>query len=107
LHTTDSQARALFSIYALGLIGLSAEILFLYCHAWRLRGPLRLNDRERFMTRAELMGWSIPISLGTVSLVLALTLPTRKIEWAGWIYFSMFILVPSYRWFVARKRPPI
>ena len=107
LHTTERQARALFSIYALGLIGLSAEILLLYWHAWRLRAPLRLNDREKFMTRAELKGWSIPVSVGTTSLVLALTLPTRKIEWAGWIYFSMAILVPVYRWLVARKRPAV
>ena len=62
-------------------------------------------DREKFMTRGELRGWSIPISVGTASLVLALTLPTRNIVWAGWIYFSMAILVPAYRWVVARKRP--
>jgi hypothetical protein len=107
LHTTDPQARALFAIYALGLIGLAAEILLLYWHAWRLRGPLRLNDREKFMTRGELGGWSIPVSVGTASLVLALTLPTRNVEWAGWIYFSMAILVPVYRWLVARKRPAV
>jgi hypothetical protein len=106
-HTTDPQARALFSIYALGLIGLSAEILLLYGHAWRLREPLRLNERERYTTRGEMMGWSIPISVGTASLILALTLPTRHVEWAGWIYFSMGIVVPAYRWFVARNRPPI
>ncbi|MEN3369621.1 MAG: hypothetical protein V7609_1764 [Verrucomicrobiota bacterium] len=106
LHT-GPQARTLFAIYAMGLVGISAEVLLLYWHAWRLRGPLQLNDREKFMTRAELGGWSIPVSIGTASLVLALTLPTKNIEWAGWVYFSMAILVPAYRWFRTRKRPAI
>jgi hypothetical protein len=106
LHT-EAQARTLFAIYALGLVGISAEILLLYRRAWRLREPLQLDDRERFMTRGELAGWSIPVSVGTGSLVLALTLPIGKIEWAGWVYFSMAILVPVHKWFHRRKRPAI
>ena len=43
LHTTESQARTIFAIYALGLIAISAEILLLNLRAWQLRGPLRLN----------------------------------------------------------------
>ena len=44
LHTTESQARTIFAIYALGLIAISAEILLLNLRAWQLREPLRLND---------------------------------------------------------------
>src|ERR1700732_1232062 len=40
LHTTESQARAIFAIYALGLIAISAEILLLNLRAWQLREPL-------------------------------------------------------------------
>src|SRR5207244_9946296 len=74
LHTTESEARTIFAIYALGLIALSAEILLLNLRAWQLREPLRLNARERLVTRGELTGWSIPVGVGMVSLVLALTL---------------------------------
>src|SRR6266436_10032026 len=74
LHTTESQARTIFAIYALGLIAISAEILLLYLRAWQLREPLRLNERESLLTRGELSGWSIPVSVGIVSLVFALTL---------------------------------
>ena len=102
LHTTEAQARTLFAIYALGLIGIAAEILLLYLRAWQLRGPLRLNARESLMTRGELLGWSIPVSVGIVALVLALTLPIQKIEWAGWVYFSMVFLVPLFR--IVHKR---
>jgi uncharacterized membrane protein len=96
LHTTETQARTIFAIYALGLIAISAEILMLYLRAWQLREPLRLNARERLITRGELGGWSIPIGVGIVSLVLTITLPIERLDWAGWVYFSMAILVPLY-----------
>src|SRR5437763_8238704 len=93
LHTTESQARTIFAIYALGLIAISAEILFLNLRAWQLREPLRLNARERLMTRGELTGWSIPVSMGLVSLVFSFTLPIEHIAWCGWVYFLMAIML--------------
>jgi len=103
LHTTESQARTIFAIYALGLIAISAEILLLNLRAWQLRDPLRLNARERLVTRSELTGWSIPIGVGIVSLVSALTLPAEQIQWSGWVYFSMIILVPLHDFFHKRR----
>src|SRR5437588_866676 len=96
LHTTESQARTIFAIYALGLIAISAEILLLNLRAWQLREPLRLNALEELVTRGELTGWSIPVGVGIVSLVSALTLPKEQIQWSGWVYFSMNMLVPLY-----------
>ena len=104
LHTTPSEARALFALYALGLIGLAAEILLLYLRAWQLRSPLRLNGREGLITRSEIFGWSIPVCVGIAALILALTLPQERIEWAGWVYFSMAFLVPLYRVWVRRRQ---
>src|SRR3954464_9852777 len=87
LHTTEAQARTIFAIYALGLIAISAEILLLNLRAWQLREPLRLNARERLMTLGELTGWSIPVSVGIVSLLLSFILPIQEIAWCGWVYF--------------------
>src|SRR6266849_4404582 len=103
LHTTESQARTLFAIYALGTIAISAEILLLNLRAWLLREPLRLNALEKLMTRGELTGWSIPVSVGILSLVFALTLPAEKIQWSGWVYFSMIILVPLHDHYQRRR----
>src|SRR5438876_7626735 len=103
LHTTESQARTIFAIYALGLIAISAEILLLNFHAWQLREPLRLNAREKLVTRGELTGWSIPVGVGLVSLVLALTLPAEQIQWSGWVYFLMAIILRVH-WFWHRRR---
>ena len=103
LHTTESEARTIFAIYALGLVAISAEILLLNLRAWQLREPLRLNARERLVTRGELTGWSIPVSVGIISFVLALILPREQIAWSGWVYFSMIILVPVHAAYHRRK----
>ena len=42
-----------------------AGILLLNLRAWQLREPLRLNARERLMTRGEVAGWSIPVASGS------------------------------------------
>src|SRR5216110_2322693 len=103
LHTTESQARTIFAIYAVGLIAISAEILLLNLRAWQLREPLRLNALEELVTRGELTGWSIPVSVGFVSLVFALTFPAEQIQWSGWVYFLMAILVRVHRFLHKRR----
>src|SRR5260370_14253613 len=103
LHTTQSESTTLFSIYALGLVAISTEILLLNLRAWQLRDPLRLNALERLLTRGELTGWSVPGGVGIVALLFALTLPTEQIQWSGWIYFSMIILVPLHDFFHERR----
>src|SRR6184192_545408 len=103
LQTTEAHARTIFAIYALGLIAISAEILLLNLRAWQLREPLRLNARERLMTRGELSGWGIPVSVGLVSLVFSFTLPIEQIAWCGWVYFLMAIMLRVH-WFWHRRR---
>jgi hypothetical protein len=100
---SESQLRALFAIFALGFTAIALEMVLLNLRAWQLREPLLLNARERAMTLNEVTGWSIPVGVGLVSLVLALCLPITQIEWSGWIYFSMAILVPLHRARFRRK----
>lgn len=96
IHTLG-QARALFAVFAIGFSAMALEILLLNVRAWQLRAPLRLNARECSMTRGEIVGWCIPLSVGLTSLVLALTVPARQIAWSGWVYYSLAFLVPVYR----------
>jgi cation transport ATPase len=56
------------------------------------------------MTREEISGWSVPVCVGIISLVLALILPILELPWSGWVYFSMAVLVPLQRFFQKRKR---
>ena len=100
---SESQVRALFAVFALGFTAIALEMVFLNLRAWQLREPLRLDPRERAMTFHEVTGWSIPVGIGLVSLVLALSLPRAQIEWSGWIYLSMIVLVPLHRAYFRRK----
>ncbi len=101
---TDAEARAIFAIFAIGFTALALEIVLLNLRAWQLRDPLRLDAREKFITRSEILGWSVPVAVGLVSLVLALTLPINQIAWSGWVYFSMIVLVPIQRAWRRRRR---
>jgi uncharacterized membrane protein len=100
---TEGEVRALFAIYALGFAAIAMEILFLNLRAWRLREPLRLNEHEKWLTRGELIGWSVPASVGLTSLLLALTLPMKHIGWSGWVYLSLAALTPLQRTWYARR----
>jgi len=99
---SETEERALFAVFALGFSAISLEMLLLNLRAWQLREPLRLNARELAMTFREVTGWSVPVAVGMTSLVLALSLPREQIDWSGWIYFSMAILVPLHRVFSKR-----
>ena len=101
---TEAQQRLLFSIYALGFTAIAVEILLLHWRAWCLREPLRLNDREQDLTRADLSGWRIPMTIGIIAFVMALTLPMQYVSWSGWIYFSMAVLVPLHRRYLRRRQ---
>ncbi len=100
---TDAEARAIFAIFAVGFTAIALEIVLLNLRAWQLREPLRLNAREKFITRNEIAGWSLPVAVGIISLVLALVLPIREIAWSGWVYFSMVILVPLHSAYRKRR----
>ena len=101
---TDAEARAIFAIFAIGFTALALEIVLLNLRAWQLREPLRMDAREKFITRSEIFGWSVPVAVGLLSLGLALTLPINQIAWSGWAYFSMIVLVPTQRAWRRRRR---
>jgi hypothetical protein len=101
---SETEMRALFAVFALGFTAIALEMVLLNLRAWQLREPLQLNARERAMTFGEVTGWSIPVGVGIISLILAVSLPREQIEWSGWVYFSMAILVPLHR--ACSKRNP-
>lgn len=101
---SESEVRALFALFALGFTAIALEMVLLNLRAWQLREPLRLNTTERSITFNEVTGWSIPTGVGIISLVLALSLPTKHIDWSGWVYFSMIILVPLHKAYFRRKK---
>ncbi len=100
---SELQVRAAFAVFALGFTAIALEVVLLNLQAWGLREPLRLNAREKSITFHEVTGWSVPVGVGIISLVLALTLPIEQIAWSGWVYFSMAILVPLHSAYRRRR----
>lgn len=103
---SESQMRALFTLFALGFTAIALEVVLLNLRAWQLREPLQLNARERLITLYEVTGWNIPVGVGIISFLLALTLPREQIVWSGWVYFSMIVLVPLHSAYRRRKTEP-
>ena len=101
---SESEIRALFAVFAVGFTAIALEMVLLNLRAWHLREALRLDARERSMTLQEISGWSVPVTVGIISLLLAVSLPIAQIEWSGWVYFSMIALVPLHKAYFARKR---
>jgi hypothetical protein len=101
---SESEIRALFAVFAVGFTAIALEMVLLNLRAWQLREPLRLGAREGSMTLQEVAGWNVPVAVGIISFVLAVTLPIAHIEWSGWVYFSMIVLVPLQKAYFARKR---
>jgi hypothetical protein len=61
---TFSQARGLFSAYALGLSRSRSKSFCSICGPGN-SGALQLNALERALTQMEVIAWCIPIGVGT------------------------------------------
>jgi hypothetical protein len=101
---TDAQARALFAIFAIGFTAIALEILLLNLRAWQLREPLRLNKRERLITREDIAGWSVPAVVGFISLVLALVFRSERSPGAVGLFLDGDSGAPAFR--LPEKKAP-
>lgn len=97
----SAEFNQLFIIYHIGHCCMSGSILLLYCHAYRQRDALQLDDREAFETRTGIQAWWIVECAGLLALTLALSLPQQLAYWTPMIY-SAIPLVMSV--FMARRQ---
>ncbi len=86
LGLTPGDGRALMVTYSLGFVVVFGALGLLYLHAWRIRGELGLDELEAFDARSGLIRHLWTAAVGLVSIGLALILPPRGTQWAGWIY---------------------
>lgn len=101
------QARGLFVIYGTGFLASNLCIVLLFWHALAQADRIHLTPEERFLTRGEIVAWSIVGGTGLLSLVLAVLLPEQLIGFAGWAYALLGVVMPLFgvvlgRRFVAR-----
>ncbi|MEM9172917.1 MAG: TMEM175 family protein [Pseudomonadota bacterium] len=93
---TEAEGRALFMIYGFGFFIANACIVALFWHAHALRDVMALSPLEVFLTKTEIVAWSIVGSMGLLSAVLAAILPLDYLGFAGWSYSLLAIIMPFY-----------
>jgi uncharacterized membrane protein len=96
------QASTLFVIYGMGFVAIYLALAGLYLHAYRRRAELELNEIELLDTRWEVYGMLCMASVGVVSVLVALT--AKYADLAGFIYFSLFIIMWTHGAMQGRRR---
>ena len=99
---TAAEGRMLFVIYGLGFAAIYVAFAALYLHAWRRRAELELNEVELLDTRWEIYGMLCHASVGVGSAVVALIVD--QVDLAGFVYFSLFVIMWTHGWLHGRKR---
>ena len=79
---------AVMVFYGAGFVGIFSVLFFMYWRAWRLRDVIHLDDAERAAVRGALRGHQLSVSIGVLSLALALLVPQIP-ALAGLICFLM------------------
>ncbi len=90
---TEAQLRGFFVFYSCGYLVMAALLAALQNSALRRCDSLGLSKYEYWDTKAALFYWLLSGAVAIVALVLAITIPISYIGLAGYIYFSIFILL--------------
>ena len=92
LLDSEFVARGFFAFYSIGFLAMSLLVGALYQVVLKRRTDLMLNAFEFKETRYISIRWMISSSFAIVSLILTYTLAIEYIQWAGFIYFGLFIV---------------
>jgi uncharacterized membrane protein len=99
---TRAEASELFVIYGMGFAAIYLVFAALYLHAWRRRVELELTDFEKLDTRWEIYAMLCHSAVGITSALVALVID--QVGLAGFVYFSLFIIMTIHRTLHGRKR---
>ena len=101
---SEGDNRMLLWVYGAGFVGMMLVLTLLYWNVYRKRAQLGLTPEEAFDARMGARTHLVSVSVGLVSIVMALTVPIHLIGFAGAIY----ALQGPLRWrngvLIARRR---
>ncbi len=87
-----SQVPPLMVIYGVGFAAVQLVFLLMYLRAYSLRTALELDARELSVTREEIQGSLLNISVGLASVAIAVLGGAPTVAWAGYAYLLLFPL---------------
>lgn len=87
-----SQFPLLMVIYGTGFVAIQLVFVLMYLRAYSLRAILELEARELSVTREEIQGSLLNISVGLVSVAIAVLGGADAATWAGMAYILVFPL---------------
>ena len=95
------QVPGLMCIYGTGYIIIYLLFFFMYAHASTKKEELELTPTELFDTKTRMWSQLILVTVGVLSVIVALVLPAEKSGMAGYIYF---LIGPAFTFFYSFRR---
>lgn len=86
LQMAESEARMMMWLYSAGFVAVMTVFVLLYRNQYRRREELNLSPEQIFAARTGVRTHLISVTVGLVSIVMALTVPIGWIWTAGVIY---------------------
>lgn len=96
--------RTLMIVYGLGYLALFGTFGLLYRHAWKQREALALDALERFDTRSTLIEIALHLSVGTLSVLVAVFTDYHLAGLAGMTYILLAPVMTGFGMIRGRLR---
>lgn len=90
----DNSVSDLFVYFSLGLTTLSIIIICLYQNALRFKHELVLNAHEIRFCQRNTVTWVTVVVIALVSVMIGLFVEGEAVVSAGFVYFSLWLLIP-------------
>jgi uncharacterized membrane protein len=87
-----SQVPLLLLIYSAGFVAIQIVFVLMYLRAYSLRGELGLDAYELSVTREEIQGYLLNVSVGLASIAIAVFGGDALVSLAGYVYILVFPL---------------
>ncbi|MGH3149038.1 MAG: hypothetical protein ACRDTR_24925, partial [Rubrobacter sp.] len=84
-----SQVPQLMVVYGAGFVAIQLLFVLMYLRAYSLRATLELDAREMSVTREEIQSALLNISVGLLSIAIAILGGVGTVAWAGWAYLLL------------------
>jgi len=98
------QVPAMFAVYGAGFAAVFLIFTLLYLHAYRRRRALALNELETFDTRMWLQENALMVSVGALSVAVAVFGGTRHVLLSGMVYWLIAPIQFAHGFAMGRRR---